>query len=216
MERITIRPDIGLGEIWFANSDDPEGAYTIHDIAEYRCDVLGAIAERLAAYEDTGLTPDEVAALRRERDALLTDLRGDCASCVHRDAGAKSDVCQTCPRPGGAGFGTMWTHCGIQPATARLRGNICKVRMYRQAKWLRCLRSVSMTRQWSRQTGAQISAGNGLRYVTITGTTMSANVLDAAVNRLGRLAGARITSAPIAGRTCAACRRTSHDGGGEA
>ena len=105
-ERLTLRPDIGLDEIWFANSDDPEGAYTIHDIAKYgRCDVLDAIAERLAAYEDTGLTPDEVAALRRERDALLTDLRGDCASCVHRDENAKSDVCQTCPQPGGAGFG---------------------------------------------------------------------------------------------------------------
>lgn len=195
MERLTLRPDIGLDEIWFANSDDPEGAYTIHDIAKYgRCDVLDAIAERLAAYEDTGLTPEEVlmakakervidggleifcpecgdafdldvfgedgvftakgvcvgcgcgyvsvkdlmelhrgrvetlgppyarreaeamaneivalkaenARLQRERDALLTDLRGDCASCVHRDAGVKSDVCQTCPRPGGAGFG---------------------------------------------------------------------------------------------------------------
>jgi hypothetical protein len=106
MERLTIRPDIGLDEIWFANSNDPEGAYTIHDIAHHvLCDVLDAIVERLAAYEDTGLTPDEVAALRRERDALLTDLCGDCASCVHRDAGVKSDVCQTCPQPGGAGFG---------------------------------------------------------------------------------------------------------------
>lgn len=202
-ERLTIRPDIGLDEIWFANSDDPEGAYTIHDIAEYgRCDVLDAIAERLAAYEDTGLTPDEVAELKaenarlqreidllndvkvvsingiagqlemqiegepaklflamligtfeqngaenyltttidykehhyavtiqncdgtltpeekigrlqRERDALLEDLRGDCASCVHRDAGVKSDVCQTCPRPGGAGFGN-WEWRGPQ------------------------------------------------------------------------------------------------------
>lgn len=106
MERLTLRPDIGLDEIWFENSADPEGAYTIRDIAKYgRCDVLDAIAERLAAYEDTGLTPDEVAAMRRENDALLEDLRGDCASCVHRDKNAKSDVCQTCPQPGGAGFG---------------------------------------------------------------------------------------------------------------
>jgi hypothetical protein len=68
--------------------------------------------KRLAAYEDTGLTPEEVAELKaenarlqRERDALREDLRGDCASCVHRDENAKSDVCQTCPQPGGAGFG---------------------------------------------------------------------------------------------------------------
>jgi len=47
----------------------------------------------------------EVERLQRENDALKEDLRGDCASCAHRDESAKSDVCQGCPRPGGAGFG---------------------------------------------------------------------------------------------------------------
>lgn len=67
MERLTFRPDIGLDEIWFANSDDPEGAYTIRSIAECeRYDILDMIAERLAAYEDTGLMPDEIIAGSRE------------------------------------------------------------------------------------------------------------------------------------------------------
>ena len=31
-------------------------------------------AKKLAAYEDTGLTPDEVVALKAERDALFNEL----------------------------------------------------------------------------------------------------------------------------------------------
>jgi hypothetical protein len=44
--------------------------------------------KRLAAYEDTGLTPDEVAELKaenarlqRERDALMWEIRGVCRLC---------------------------------------------------------------------------------------------------------------------------------------
>lgn len=102
MERLTRRYE--GGKAWVS-------IMKVGRMGESEC--IGPAIDRLAAYEDTGLTPDEVAALRRERDALLTDLRGDCASCVHRDAGVKSDVCQTCPQPGGAGFGN-WQWRGPQ------------------------------------------------------------------------------------------------------
>ena len=35
---------------------------------------LSAIFERLAEYEDTGMTPEKIMAMRDERDRLLTDM----------------------------------------------------------------------------------------------------------------------------------------------
>lgn len=63
MDRLTIRVDDGLDDIYFAVTSDPEGTYNIHDLAQYRTengDLLTGIAGRLAAYEDTGLTPGDV------------------------------------------------------------------------------------------------------------------------------------------------------------
>ncbi len=68
MERLTHDADFGL-EDWeetlFFVKSDPNGAYNILDIARFQGEaefdeILKNIALRLAAYEDTGLTPEEV------------------------------------------------------------------------------------------------------------------------------------------------------------
>ncbi len=52
------------------------------------CTFYDKVCERLAAYEDTGMEPEEIAALKRERDAAVSDLimLGDCESCA-KDCG---------------------------------------------------------------------------------------------------------------------------------
>lgn len=52
------------------------------------CDFDDKVCERLAAYEDTGMEPDEITALKRERDAAVLDLimLGDCETCT-KDCG---------------------------------------------------------------------------------------------------------------------------------
>lgn len=68
MERLTHDVDFGL-EDWeetlFFVKSDPNGAYNILDIARFQGEaefdeILKNIALRLAAYEDTGLTPEEI------------------------------------------------------------------------------------------------------------------------------------------------------------
>lgn len=39
--------------------------------------------ERLKAYEDTGLDPEEITQLKRERDAAIEDLSGQCEYCLN-------------------------------------------------------------------------------------------------------------------------------------
>ena len=72
MERLTHDVDFGL-EDWeetlFFVKSDPNGAYNILDIARFQGEaefdeILKNIALRLAAYEDTGFTPEEVQAMR--------------------------------------------------------------------------------------------------------------------------------------------------------
>lgn len=72
MERLTHDADFGL-EDWeetlFFVKSDPNGAYNILDIARFQGEaefdeILKNIALRLAAYEDTGLTPAEVQVMR--------------------------------------------------------------------------------------------------------------------------------------------------------
>lgn len=68
MERLTKRLDLGLDEweqITYAVKDDLDGLYNILDLAEYMKDnemrkILIAVTEKLADYEDTGLTPEEI------------------------------------------------------------------------------------------------------------------------------------------------------------
>ena len=68
MERLTHEADFGL-EDWeetlFFVKSDPNGAYNIIDIAKYQGEpefdeILKNVALRLAAYEETGLEPEEV------------------------------------------------------------------------------------------------------------------------------------------------------------
>lgn len=72
MERLTHDVDFGL-EDWeetlFFVKSDPNGAYNILDIARFQGEaefdeILKNIALRLAAYEDTGFTPEEVQQMR--------------------------------------------------------------------------------------------------------------------------------------------------------
>ena len=72
MERLTHDVDFGL-EDWeetlFFVKSDPNGVYNILDIARFQGEaefdeILKNIALRLAAYEDTGLTPEEVQVMR--------------------------------------------------------------------------------------------------------------------------------------------------------
>jgi len=71
MKRLTARIDNGLGdydEICFINPNDPEGAYSLDDIVRHGSyETKLAIAERLAAYEDTGLTPEQVQELKEKQ-----------------------------------------------------------------------------------------------------------------------------------------------------
>lgn len=69
MERLTERDDYFQGEldeIAFINPDDPEGLYNLRDIVEYAPDDehLYKIANRLCQYEETDLTPAEVAEMK--------------------------------------------------------------------------------------------------------------------------------------------------------
>lgn len=68
MERLTYEADFGL-EDWeetlFFVKSDPNGAYNIIDIAKYQGEpefdeILKNVALRLAAYENTGLEPENV------------------------------------------------------------------------------------------------------------------------------------------------------------
>lgn len=72
MERLTHDADFGF-EDWeetlFFVKSDPNGAYNILDIARFQGEaefdeILKNIALRLAAYEDTGFTPEEVQQMR--------------------------------------------------------------------------------------------------------------------------------------------------------
>ena len=69
-ERLTIKTDICIepeNEIVYHNPNDPEGMYNILDLAEClysggeaEAGILMEISRRLAAYEDSGLSPEEV------------------------------------------------------------------------------------------------------------------------------------------------------------
>ena len=72
MERLTHDADFGF-EDWeetlFFVKSDPNGAYNILDIARFQGEaefdeILKNIALRLAAYEDTGFTPEEIQQMR--------------------------------------------------------------------------------------------------------------------------------------------------------
>ena len=77
MKRLTGRTDIGdslLDEIAFINPDDAEGLYNLREIAQHGSDeLLYAIANRLAEYEDTGLEPEKIVFLKNVVDDAFSD-----------------------------------------------------------------------------------------------------------------------------------------------
>jgi len=80
LERLTIRNDACVepeNAICYVNPNDPDGLYNILDLAEClycggeeEAEILLEISKRLAAYEDTGLTPEEVKGLQYAFDKL--------------------------------------------------------------------------------------------------------------------------------------------------
>lgn len=76
-ERLTIKTDICIepeNEIVYHNPNDPEGMYNILDLAEClysggeaEAGILMEISRRLAAYEDSGLSPEEVQELAKAK-----------------------------------------------------------------------------------------------------------------------------------------------------
>lgn len=83
MERLTHEADFGF-EDWeetlFFVKSDPNGAYDILDIAKYQGEpefdeILKNVALHLAAYEDTGLEPEEINALcEMDRRAKMAEM----------------------------------------------------------------------------------------------------------------------------------------------
>ena len=78
MKRLTHEADFGL-EDWeetlFFVKSDPNGAYNILDVAKYQGEpefdeILKNVALRLAAYEDTGLEPEEIIELKGRMEGL--------------------------------------------------------------------------------------------------------------------------------------------------
>jgi hypothetical protein len=83
LERLTIKTDICIepeNEIVYHNPNDPEGMYNILDLAEClysggeaEAGILMEISRRLVAYEDTGLTPAQVEAMKMDMEQLRAD-----------------------------------------------------------------------------------------------------------------------------------------------
>ena len=92
MDRLTRRNTRGV--IYIYKYDEPDILYTatpprftrkqdftdrgLHD----RFISFGNVAMALAAYEDTGLTPSEIARLTAENEALKAELNGNCWACA--------------------------------------------------------------------------------------------------------------------------------------
>lgn len=92
-ERLTIKTDICIepeNEIVYHNPNDPEGMYNILDLAEClysggeaEAGILMEISRRLAAYEDSGLSPEEVQKLEKSdasKEQCIIDQHGE----IHR------------------------------------------------------------------------------------------------------------------------------------
>lgn len=82
--RLTERTEDG--EVCIINKTDPEGAYNAEDYARWMGNDTGELAaalDRLAAFEDTGLEPEEVAALKasdKRLRAVLVGILGEAAA----------------------------------------------------------------------------------------------------------------------------------------
>ena len=96
LERLTIKTDICIepeNEIVYHNPNDPEGMYNILDLAEClysggeaEAGILMEISRRLAAYEDSGLSPEQVQELvKAKEDGRLVVLPCKVGDIVYAD-----------------------------------------------------------------------------------------------------------------------------------
>ena len=102
MERLTRKID-GKREFYI-----PANKFSRAFLTQGKAVLTGVAVELLADYEDTGYTPLQVrylaegcakleaenAELRMRCEVLMSDLKGDCASCAKN--GVDSDVCVKC------------------------------------------------------------------------------------------------------------------------
>lgn len=76
--------------------------------------IVGESVDRLAAYEDTGLDPEEIEQLKRERDAAIEDCSGYCNSCQFEKGCAKHDMNDAAPTRWYYGDCEDWEWRGVQ------------------------------------------------------------------------------------------------------
>ena len=107
MGRLTFRNSDAeyLGDLAHrAQSCEPINVIDQHDKA-----ALDAVVERLAAYEDTGFSPEEIAVLRAKLDAAVKDARDNahdqCRICARYQAKRR---CELDDDPNGKDCGGFW------------------------------------------------------------------------------------------------------------
>ena len=97
MKRLTVFE----GGFWLHKGFPPVEADRVDEFI----DCVKELAARLAAYEDTGLDPEEIEQLKRERDAAIEDIfnfsSNKCFCCAHNthkwlSDGGMDDLCKTC------------------------------------------------------------------------------------------------------------------------
>ena len=96
MDRLTIRDCDN--NISFSVDDDPEGAYDIIDLVEYGYSGISyGIANLLAEYEDTGLTPQEIEQYKRALElACDYKLNDSCPSAEENWEPPHKHLCAQC------------------------------------------------------------------------------------------------------------------------
>jgi hypothetical protein len=100
-ERLTIKTDICIepeNEIVYHNPNDPEGMYNILDLAEClysggeaEAGILMEISRRLAAYEDSDLSPQEVVEIKKYLNMWIEICKENNVSIVQFKKWAKAE-----------------------------------------------------------------------------------------------------------------------------
>lgn len=116
--RIMTNADRKGGRMTRSTQRDERGAYLAGDGIYSDWDVpekyRGTEVDRLASYEDTGLDPEEIERLKRERDAAIEDCSGYCESCQFEKDCAKHDMNGAAPMRWYCGDCEDWEWRGVQ------------------------------------------------------------------------------------------------------
>ena len=89
------------------NTEDIADALRMAANAEEDYSELVVKRTRLAAYEATGLTPEEITTIKKERDAAVALLYGNCSVCGHY-TGKMNEKCDKCTKMGGDEKNWIW------------------------------------------------------------------------------------------------------------